>query len=121
MVSVLIYIAVVLFIAYWIWGVILYIMQPKFLYSPLREVVYTPADLELGYENVVFKSRFKKDLKKLKSSNRDEDELLAVIAVLANEQPLDEKFRAHTAYVPFKDSVVTSFLILVLEVYKICR
>jgi fermentation-respiration switch protein FrsA (DUF1100 family) len=57
MVSVLIYIAVVLFIAYWIWGVILYIMQPKFLYSPLREVVYTPADLELGYENVVFKSR----------------------------------------------------------------
>lgn len=45
--------------------------------------------------NVVFKSRFKKDLKKLKSSNRDEDELLAVIAVLANEQPLEEKFRDH--------------------------
>jgi len=45
--------------------------------------------------NVVFKNRFKKDLKKLKSSNRDEDELLAVIAVLANEQPLDEKFRDH--------------------------
>ncbi|MFW6218379.1 MAG: type II toxin-antitoxin system YafQ family toxin [Verrucomicrobiota bacterium] len=45
--------------------------------------------------NVVFKSRFKKDLKKLKSSNRDEDELLAVIGVLAHEQPLDEKFRDH--------------------------
>ena len=45
--------------------------------------------------NVVFKNRFKKDLKKLKSSNRDEDELLAVIAVLANEQPLAEKFRDH--------------------------
>lgn len=45
--------------------------------------------------NVVFKSRFKKDLKKFKSSNRDENELLAVIAVLANEQPLEEKFRDH--------------------------
>ncbi|WP_199221126.1 hypothetical protein [Coraliomargarita sinensis] len=41
--------------------------------------------------NVVFKNRFKKDLKKLKSSNRDEDDLLAVIDVLANEQPLEEK------------------------------
>lgn len=45
--------------------------------------------------NVVFKNRFKKDLKKLKSSNRDEDELLAVIAVLADEEPLNEKFRDH--------------------------
>jgi mRNA interferase YafQ len=45
--------------------------------------------------NVVFKSRFKKDLKRLKSSNRDEGELLAVIALLANEEPLDEKFRDH--------------------------
>ena len=45
--------------------------------------------------NVVFKSRFKKDLKKLKSSNRDEDELLAVIGVLAHKQPLEEKFRDH--------------------------
>ncbi len=45
--------------------------------------------------NVVFKSRFKKDLKRLKSSNRDEDELLAVIEVLAMEQPLETKFRDH--------------------------
>jgi len=45
--------------------------------------------------DVVFKSRFKKDLKKFKSANRDEDELLAVIAILANEQPLDESFRDH--------------------------
>ena len=43
--------------------------------------------------NVVFKSRFKKDLKRLKSSNRNEDELLVVIGVLANEQPLEGKFR----------------------------
>ena len=34
--------------------------------------------------NVVFKSRFKKDLKKLKFSNRDEEELLAVIEALAS-------------------------------------
>jgi len=46
--------------------------------------------------NVVFKSRFKRDLKKLKSSFRDEDELLAVIEVLAMEQPLGAKFRDHT-------------------------
>ena len=45
--------------------------------------------------NVVFKSRFKKDLKKLKSSNRDEDELLAVIELLANHQPLEAKFLDH--------------------------
>jgi len=45
--------------------------------------------------NVVFKSRFKRDLKKLKSSFRDEDELLAVIEVLAMEQPLRAKFRDH--------------------------
>ncbi|NQY32206.1 MAG: type II toxin-antitoxin system YafQ family toxin [Coraliomargarita sp.] len=35
-------------------------------------------------------------MKKLKSSNRDEDELLSVIAVLANKEPLDEKFRDHS-------------------------
>jgi len=46
--------------------------------------------------NVVFKSRFKKDLKRLKSSNRNEDELLAVIDFLANEQLLEGKFRDHS-------------------------
>jgi len=56
MVSMLIYIFVVLFVAYWGWGVVLYIMQPRFLYSPLREVSYTPGDLELDFEDVVFKS-----------------------------------------------------------------
>ncbi len=45
--------------------------------------------------NVVFKSRFKKDLKKLKSSNLDEDELLALIAALAKEESLDTKFHDH--------------------------
>lgn len=46
--------------------------------------------------NIVFKSRFKKDLRKLKSSGRNEDELLAVISVLAQQQPLDLKFRDHS-------------------------
>lgn len=45
--------------------------------------------------NIVFKSRFKKDLKKLKSSGRSEDELLAVISLLANELALPEKLRDH--------------------------
>ena len=44
----------------------------------------------------MFKSCFKKYLERLKSSNRDEDELLAIIDVLANEQPLEEKFRDHS-------------------------
>lgn len=56
MVSMLIYIGVVLFIAYWGLGVILYIMQPKFLYSPVREVPYTPGELDMDFENVIFKS-----------------------------------------------------------------
>lgn len=54
--SMLIYIAVVLFIAYLGWGVMLYIMQPRFLYSPVREVAYTPGELELDFEDVTFKS-----------------------------------------------------------------
>ena len=45
--------------------------------------------------NVVFKSRFKKDLKKLNSNQRNEDELLAVIESLANEEPLAERYRDH--------------------------
>jgi len=44
---------------------------------------------------VVFKNRFKKDLKKLKSSNRNEEELLFVIGKLANEESLEERFRDH--------------------------
>ena len=52
----LLYIGVVLFITYWGWGVILYIMQPKFLYSPVREIACTPGDLGLDFEEVVFKS-----------------------------------------------------------------
>ncbi len=54
--SMLIYIAVVLFVAYWGLGLILYLMQPTFLYRPVREVSFTPDELGLDFESVVFKS-----------------------------------------------------------------
>ena len=53
----LLYLIGLLFIAYWGWGVILYIMQPKFLYSPVREITYTPGDLGFDFEDVIFKSK----------------------------------------------------------------
>jgi fermentation-respiration switch protein FrsA (DUF1100 family) len=54
--SMLITIFVVLFVAYWGMGVILYIMQPNFLYCPVREVVYTPDELGMDFEDVIFKT-----------------------------------------------------------------
>lgn len=56
MTSFLIYFAGVLLIAYVGWGLTLYFLQSKFLYFPVREVLYTPAELDLDFENVVFKS-----------------------------------------------------------------
>jgi len=53
---VLLYVGAILLIAYCVWAVALYIMQPKFLYSPVREVLYTPDELELDFEDVVFRS-----------------------------------------------------------------
>jgi fermentation-respiration switch protein FrsA (DUF1100 family) len=52
----LISIAAVLFIAYCGLGLILYFMQPTLLYSPMREVPYTPDELGLDFERVAFKS-----------------------------------------------------------------
>ncbi len=52
--SMLIYIAGVLLIAYLGWGVMLYIKQPKFLYGPVREVICTPGELKLDFEDVTF-------------------------------------------------------------------
>ena len=42
--SMLIFIEIlaVLFIAYWSLGLVLYFMQPVFLYSPMQEVPYAP-------------------------------------------------------------------------------
>jgi fermentation-respiration switch protein FrsA (DUF1100 family) len=54
--SMLISIAAVLFIAYWGLGLVLYFMQPKFLYNPVRGVIYTPNELGLDFEKVILKS-----------------------------------------------------------------
>lgn len=54
--SMLILFVVVLFVTYLALATILYFMQPKFLYSPTREVFSTPAELGLDFEDVVFKS-----------------------------------------------------------------
>jgi fermentation-respiration switch protein FrsA (DUF1100 family) len=54
--SMLIYVAAALFIAYLGGGAVLYLMQPKFLYHPVREVADTPGELGLDFEDVVFKS-----------------------------------------------------------------
>ena len=52
----LIYAAAVVLIAYAGWGVVLYVLQTKFLYIPVREVVHTPAELDLEFENVIFET-----------------------------------------------------------------
>jgi hypothetical protein len=52
----LISIGVALFIAYGGLGVILYLRQPQFLYNPRQEVTYTPDELGLDFEDVVFQS-----------------------------------------------------------------
>jgi len=52
----LISIVAVLFIAYCGYGLILYFMQPTFLYSPTREILYTPDELGLDFESVIFKA-----------------------------------------------------------------
>jgi fermentation-respiration switch protein FrsA (DUF1100 family) len=54
--SMLLSIAVVLFIAYLGLGLVLYLMQSVFLYGPTREITYTPDDLGLDFESVAFKT-----------------------------------------------------------------
>ncbi len=54
--SMLISIIVVLIIAYSVWALALYYMQSTFLYGPVREVLYTPDELGLDFENVFFKT-----------------------------------------------------------------
>lgn len=39
-------------IAYGILGLVLYYMQPSFIYVPTRDVVYTPAEIGLAYEKL---------------------------------------------------------------------
>ena len=54
--SMLILFAGVLLTTYLALAAVLYIMQPKFLYSPERDVSDTPDELGLDFEDVVFKS-----------------------------------------------------------------
>lgn len=54
--TMLIYIGGLLLVTYLALAAVLYVMQPKFLYSPDREVSSTPDELGLNFENVVFKS-----------------------------------------------------------------
>jgi len=56
MTSILTSILVVLAAAYMIWAVTLYLMQPKFLYRPVRQVTYTPDELGIKFENIMFKT-----------------------------------------------------------------
>ena len=43
-------------VAYFGLGIVLYFMQPSFLYAPTREVLYDPGQLGLDFEKVIFKS-----------------------------------------------------------------
>jgi hypothetical protein len=45
-----------LIVAYVGLALILYFMQPKFVYDPVREIPYTPAELGLDFEEVVFRT-----------------------------------------------------------------
>ena len=54
--SMLIQIVALLLITYLAFAAVLYVMQPRFLYSPERDVSSTPAELGLDFEDVVFKS-----------------------------------------------------------------
>lgn len=54
--SYLILFVLVLLLTYFVLAAVLYFMQPKFLYSPVRDVFSTPAELGLDLEDVVFKS-----------------------------------------------------------------
>ena len=61
--SILIQIVGVLLITYLAFAAVLYVKQPKFLYSPERDVSSTPVELGLDFENVVFKSADGLDLR----------------------------------------------------------
>ena len=56
MLTILLEIAMVLFIAYWGLGFILYYKQPTFLYKPVRSVPYTPEEINLDFEDIALKT-----------------------------------------------------------------
>jgi fermentation-respiration switch protein FrsA (DUF1100 family) len=52
----LISIILLILVAYFGLGIVLYFMQPSLTFRPTREVPYNPADLGLDYENVLFRT-----------------------------------------------------------------
>ncbi len=56
MISVVLYLMAALAFVYVVWGLVLLFLQPKLLYRPLRDVNFTPADVNLKFEEVTFQS-----------------------------------------------------------------
>jgi len=54
--TLLLFLGIVLVGAYASFGLVLLFMQPRFLYRPVRDVAFTPADLDLDFEEVTFQS-----------------------------------------------------------------
>ncbi len=54
--SMLLDIIVLICLAYLGLALFLYYMQPRFLYEPIRQIPYTPAELGLDFEEVYFKT-----------------------------------------------------------------
>lgn len=45
---------------------------------------------------ILWTSQYKKDIKRAKKRNYDMEELYAVVSKLANDEPLEEKYRDHS-------------------------
>ncbi|MGD0572761.1 MAG: alpha/beta hydrolase [Sedimentisphaerales bacterium] len=56
MAPMLIDIIVLICLAYFGFALFLYYMQPRFLYEPIRQIPYTPAEIGLDFEEVYFKT-----------------------------------------------------------------
>jgi len=54
--SFFVYVGGVLIVAYAIWGLLLFFMQSKLLYRPVRDVTLSPAERNLDFEEVAFPS-----------------------------------------------------------------
>lgn len=54
--TLLLYVGIVVAVAYVGFGLVLLFMQPKFLYRPVRDISFTPADLDLDFEEATFRS-----------------------------------------------------------------
>ncbi len=54
--TLLLFLGIVLVGAYVSFGLVLLFMQSRFLYRPVRDIAFTPADLDLDFEEVAFQS-----------------------------------------------------------------